>query len=44
MIINGDQTIYGLLKNYDVNKKVLNITLLSGIDKLEKNAKFILLV
>ena len=39
MIINGDQTIYGLLKNYDVNKKVLNITLLSGIDKLEKNAK-----
>ena len=39
MIINGDQTIYGLLKNYDVNKKVLNITLISGIDKLEKNAK-----
>lgn len=39
MIINGDQTIYGLLKNYDVNKKVLNITLLSEIDKLEKNAK-----
>ena len=39
MIINGDQTIYGLLKNYDVNKKVLNITLLSGIDKLEKNEK-----
>ena len=39
MIINGDQTLYGLLKNYDVNKKVLNITLLSGIDKLEKNAK-----
>lgn len=39
MIINGDQTIYGLLKNYDVNKKNLNITLLSGIDKLEKNAK-----
>ena len=39
MIINRDQTIYGLLKNYDVNKKVLNITLLSGIDKLEKNAK-----
>ena len=39
MIINGDQTIYGLLKNYEVNKKVLNITLLSGIDKLEKNAK-----
>ena len=39
MIINGDQTIYGLLQNYDVNKGNLNITLLSGIDKLEKNAK-----
>ena len=25
--------------DYYVNKKVLNITLLSGIDKLEKNAK-----
>ena len=39
MIKNGDQTIYGLLQNYDVNKGNLNITLLSGIDKLEKNAK-----
>ena len=33
------KNLLNYLKNYDVNKKVLNITLLSEIDKLEKNAK-----
>lgn len=39
MVVNGDQVVYGLLENYSVNSKKLNITLLSNIDKLEKGAK-----
>ncbi len=39
MVVNGDQVVYGLLKNYSVNSQKLNITLLSNIDKLEKGAK-----
>lgn len=39
MVVNGDQVVYGLLENYSVNSQKLNITLLSNIDKLEKEAK-----
>ena len=39
MVVNGDQVVYGLLENYNVNSQKLNITLLSNIDKLEKGAK-----
>ena len=39
MVVNGDQVIYGLLENYNVNSQKLNVTLLSNIDKLEKGAK-----
>lgn len=39
MIINGDQTVYGLIDSYDVNSGYIDMTLLSQIDKLEKNAK-----
>lgn len=39
MVVNGDQVVYGLLENYNVNSQKLNVTLLSNIDKLEKGAK-----
>lgn len=39
MVVNGDQVVYGLLENYNVNSQKLNVTLLSNIDKLEKDAK-----
>lgn len=39
MIINGDQTIYGLIDGYNVNNGYLDMTLLSKVDKLEKDAK-----
>lgn len=39
MIINGDQTIYGLIDGYNVNNGYLDVTLLSKVDKLEKDAK-----
>lgn len=39
MVVNGDQIIYGLLENYNVNSQKINVTLLSNIDKLEKGAK-----
>lgn len=39
MILNGDQTLYGLIEGYDVNKGYLNAILLSNVDKLEKDAK-----
>ncbi len=39
MVVNGNQVVYGLLENYSVNSQKLNITLLSNIDKLEKEAK-----
>lgn len=39
MIINGDETVYGLIESYDVNTGYLDMILLSKVDKLEKNAK-----
>lgn len=39
MIINGEQTVYGLIDSYNVNDGYLDMTLLSQVDKLEKNAK-----
>lgn len=39
MVVNGDQVVYGLLENFNVNSQKLNVTLLSNIDKLEKGAK-----
>lgn len=39
MIINGDQTVYGLIDGYNVNNGYLDMTLLSKVDKLEKDAK-----
>lgn len=39
MIINGEETIYGLIDSYDVNSGYLDMTLLSKVDKLEKDAK-----
>ena len=39
MILNGDQTVYGLIDGYDVNNGYLDMTLLSKVDKLEKDAK-----
>lgn len=39
MILNGEETIYGLIEGYDVNNGYLEMTLLSKIDKLEKDAK-----
>lgn len=39
MIVNGEDAVYGLLDSYDVNKGYVNVTLLSNVDKIEKNAK-----
>ena len=39
MILNGNDTLYGLMDGYDVNRGYLSITLLSDVEKLEKNAK-----
>lgn len=39
MIINGEQTVYGLIDSYDVNDGYIDMILLSQVDKLEKNAK-----
>lgn len=39
MILNGEETVYGLIDGYSVNNGYLEMTLLSKVDKLEKNAK-----
>lgn len=39
MILNGEETVYGLIEGYNVNNGYLEMTLLSKIDKLEKDAK-----
>lgn len=38
-IINGEQTVYGLLNKYDVKKGTYEVTLLTEVEKLEKDAK-----
>lgn len=38
-IINGEQTVYGLLNKYDVKTKTYEVTLLTEIEKLEKEAQ-----
>lgn len=39
MILNGDETVYGLIESYNVNNGYIDMTLLSKMDKLEKDAK-----
>lgn len=38
-IINGEQTVYGLLNKYDVKTGTYEVTLLTEVEKLEKDAK-----
>ena len=39
MILNGEETVYGLIESYNVNNGYIDMTLLSKMDKLEKDAK-----
>lgn len=39
MILNGEDTIYGLLNNYNTKSNRFELTLLSDIDTLDENAK-----
>lgn len=41
MIISGGKEYYGLLNKYDIEKKAYRITLLSDVEKLDKNAKVV---
>lgn len=40
-VINGNQTVYGLLNRYNIEKKCFEITLFNDVDKFEKNAQVI---
>ena len=41
MIISGEDEYYGLLNRYDINTHKYSITLLSDVEKIEKNAKVV---
>lgn len=41
MILSGDQEYYGLLNRYDLSSKSYRITLLSDVEKIEKDAKVV---
>lgn len=41
MIISGGKEYYGLLNRYDIEKKAYRITLLSDVEKIDKNAKVV---
>ena len=41
MILSGDKEYYGLLNRYDLDSKCYRITLLSDVEKLDKDAKVV---